>query len=92
MVMQDWWWCVRCDRIESGVWNVVGCMRGDVYSSLACRIPTHVALLTSRSHWLMPFPSLLGPPPAPQSLHLFCYIGPFRLSIDYIRIIYGLRP
>ena len=26
MVMQHWWWCVRCDRIESGVCNVVGCM------------------------------------------------------------------
>ena len=26
VVMQDWWWCVRCYRIESGVWNVVGCM------------------------------------------------------------------
>ena len=26
MVMQDWWWCVSCDRIESGIWNVVGCM------------------------------------------------------------------
>ena len=24
VVMQDWWWFVRCDRIESGVWNVVG--------------------------------------------------------------------
>ena len=52
MVMQDWWWCVRCDRIESGVWNVVGVwdvgdgvvIVSDVYPSLACRIPTHVAL------------------------------------------------
>ena len=26
VVMQDWWWCVRCDRIESGVWDVVGYM------------------------------------------------------------------
>ena len=48
VVMQDWWWCVRCDRIEHDAWNVVGCMgcwRGDlsdVYPSLACRIPTHV--------------------------------------------------
>ena len=24
VVMQDWWWRVRCYWIESGVWNVVG--------------------------------------------------------------------
>ena len=51
VVMQDSWWCMRCDRIESGVWNVVGMLEvvivSDMYPSLACRIPTHVALLRS---------------------------------------------
>ena len=54
MVMQNWWWCVRCDRIESGVWNV-GSGDSDVYPSLACRIQTHVALLRSE-----PLPEAIG--------------------------------
>ena len=50
MVMQDWWWCVRCDRVY-GMLEIM--IVSDVYPSLACRIPTHVAdPCTSRSHWL----------------------------------------
>ena len=29
MVMQDWWCCFSCDRIESSIWNVVDIGGGD---------------------------------------------------------------
>ena len=47
-------WCVRCDRLKVVYGMLEVAIFSDVYSSLACRIPTHLALLRSEPHFQEP--------------------------------------